>query len=302
MFSLENFINMLSESLDLDLDCIFISKEFKMKKVMLKEDLKQSLINSFIDKLKYVVKDKKVVEYNPIVTIADNIDSICINDVPNLKKIYEGLFKIEEINTIEKFSDIHDSKAYVMILKNDEIEIALFKKFISSIYLKSKKKFIFNEGIMEQFNKDILSIDDKFDCVSFENELLVFYKSSFEQIFDYKDEYTKKAIENIEKIESINVIKNIELIKEESEKITIKKKLAKIKETDIEWFNDQIKNNFSRIAETITTANTDITIVEGKLEINDVSDLVHLIQNDFVKSNIDDEEFISESKTKIKSS
>lgn len=97
-----------------------------------------------------------------------------------------------------------------------------FKKFISSIYLKSKMKLLWFEGRMERLDKDIISIDDKFDCVGFSNNLLVISKPTFEQIFDYKDEDTKKANENIEHMNKLSIIKNIELLAMEYEKVTIK--------------------------------------------------------------------------------
>ncbi|MFR7936332.1 MAG: Kiwa anti-phage protein KwaB-like domain-containing protein [Clostridium perfringens] len=187
-----------------------------------------------------------------------------------------------------------------MILKKDDMNLMFFKKFISSIYLKSKMKLLWLEGRMERLDKDIISIDDKFDCVGFSNNLLVISKPAFEQIFDYKDEYTKKANENIEHMNKLSIIKNIELLAMECEKVTIKKKLAKIKKDQIEWFKDQIENNFNRVEHIIDKAGLDIQVIEGELNINDVSELIHLIQNDYLKSEIDDENYIADSKRPIK--
>lgn len=300
MFNLDEAREFLREVEGFDLDCIFISKEYELKKALLQENLKNEIIENLINRFNKITKEKNVVEYDPIVKLEDSIDSISIEDVSKLNLIEENLKAIEAIEEIQSFDEIYDSRAYVMILKKDDINLMFFKKFISSIYLKSKMKLLWFEGRMERLDKDIISIDDKFDCVGFSNNLLVISKPAFEQIFDYKDEYTKKANENIEHMNKLSIIKNIELLAMECEKVTIKKKLAKIKKDQIEWFKDQIENNFNRVEHIIDKAGLDIQVIEGELNINDVSELIHLIQNDYLKSEIDDENYIADSKRPIK--
>ncbi|EIA17472.1 Kiwa anti-phage protein KwaB-like domain-containing protein [Clostridium perfringens] len=300
MFNLDEAREFLREVEGFDLDCIFISKEYELKKALLQENLKNEIIENLINRFNKITKEKNVVEYDPIVKLEDSIDSISIEDVSKLNLIEENLKAIEAIEEIQSFDEIYDSRAYVMILKKDDMNLMFFKKFISSIYLKSKMKLLWLEGRMERLDKDIISIDDKFDCVGFSNNLLVISKPAFEQIFDYKDEYTKKANENIEHMNKLSIIKNIELLAMECEKVTIKKKLAKIKKDQIEWFKDQIENNFNRVEHIIDKAGLDIQVIEGELNINDVSELIHLIQNDYLKSEIDDENYIADSKRPIK--
>lgn len=300
MFNLDEAREFLREVEGFDLDCIFISKEYELKKALLQENLKNEIIENLINRFNKITKEKNVVEYDPIVKLEDSIDSISIEDVSKLNLIEENLKAIEAIEEIQSFDEIYDSRAYVMILKKDDMNLMFFKKFISSIYLKSKMKLLWFEGRMERLDKDIISIDDKFDCVGFSNNLLVISKPAFEQIFDYKDEYTKKANENIEHMNKLSIIKNIELLAMECEKVTIKKKLAKIKKDQIEWFKDQIENNFNRVEHIIDKAGLDIQVIEGELNINDVSELIHLIQNDYLKSEIDDENYIADSKRPIK--
>ncbi|HBI6881310.1 TPA: DUF4868 domain-containing protein [Clostridium perfringens] len=300
MFNLDEAREFLREVEGFDLDYIFISKEYELKKALLQENLKNEIIENLINRFNKITKEKNVVEYDPIVKLEDSIDSISIEDVSKLNLIEENLKAIEAIEEIQSFDEIYDSRAYVMILKKDDMNLMFFKKFISSIYLKSKMKLLWLEGRMERLDKDIISIDDKFDCVGFSNNLLVISKPAFEQIFDYKDEYTKKANENIEHMNKLSIIKNIELLAMECEKVTIKKKLAKIKKDQIEWFKDQIENNFNRVEHIIDKAGLDIQVIEGELNINDVSELIHLIQNDYLKSEIDDENYIADSKRPIK--
>lgn len=299
MFNLEFSRSILEDKKGFDLDCIFISKGYELKKALIQDNLKDEIIENLVERFIKITDDMKVVEYDPIVKIDGSIDSISVEDVTKLNEIKNNLYNIESIEEAKKFEELQDSKAYAMVLKKDNSSIIFFKKVISSIYLKSKMKILWFEGRMQKFNKDILSIDEKFDCVMYSDDLLVFSKSAFEQIFDYKDEYTKKANENIAYIDNFSIINNIDLIREESEKVTIKKKLAKIKSENIDWFNNQLQNNFNKIEHTINTVGLDIEIVDGKLNINDVSELIHLVQNDYLKSEIDDENYVADSKKHI---
>ena len=299
MFNLEEVRELLYDRNGFDLDCIFISKDYEFKKALIQDDLKEEIISSLIDRFINITNEKNVVEYDPIIKLDYSIDSICVEDVTKLNEIKDTFNNIEDIDEIQDFSEVHNSKAYAMVLKKDDINLIFFKKFISSIYLKSKMKILWLEGRMQRFNRDILSIDDKFDCVTYMEDLLVFSKSAFEQIFDYKDEYTRKANDNIDYIDEFNIVRNIDLLREEAEKVTIKKKLAKIKTENIDWFNNQLQTNFNKIEHTINTVGLDIEIVDGTLKINDVSELIHLIQNDYLKSEIDDENYVADSKTHI---
>lgn len=299
MFNLEEVRELLYDRNGFDLDCIFISKDYEFKKALIQDDLKEEIISSLIDRFINITNEKNVVEYDPIIKLDYAIDSICVEDVTKLNEIKDIFNNIEDVDEIQDFSEVYNSKAYAMVLKKDDINLVFFKKFISSIYLRSKMKILWLEGRMQRFNRDILSIDDKFDCVTYMEDLLVFSKSAFEQIFDYKDEYTRKANDNIDYIDGFNIVSNIDLLREESEKVTIKKKLAKIKTENIDWFNNQLQTNFNKIEHTINTVGLDIEIVDGTLNINDVSELIHLIQNDYLKSEIDDENYVADSKTHI---
>ncbi len=300
MFNLNEAREFLREIDGFDLDCIFISKEYELRKVLLQENLKNEIIENLINRFYKITKEKNVVEYNPIANWEDSIDSISVEDVSKLNLIEENLKAIETIEEIQNFDEIYNSRAYVMILKKDDINLMFFKKFISSIYLKSKMKLLWFEGRMERLDKEIISIDDKFDCVSFDNNILIISKSAFEQIFDYKEEYSKKASENINNLNSLNIIDNIDLLVEEANKVTIKKKLAKLKKEQIEWFDYQLQNNFSRVEHIINKEGSGIDYIDRKIVIKDVSNFIHLIENDFLKSEIDDENYIVDSKRLFK--
>ena len=159
---------------------------------------------------------------------------------------------------------------------------------------------MFNEGRLKQIKEDIISIDDKFDCVMYENYMAIFTQLYFEQIFNYQDEYTKKCNENINKIRQLNIIKNIEDIEKESEKVTIKKKLAKIKDSDINWFKDKVNNSLNDIQNIISSVGLDMKIENGEIISNDTSELIHLIQDDYLKSNLSGDDYVTDKKTKIK--
>ncbi|WP_285440679.1 Kiwa anti-phage protein KwaB-like domain-containing protein [Clostridium autoethanogenum] len=167
------------------------------------------------------------------------------------------------------------------------------------MYLKSKFKILLSEGKMKKIDKDILSLNNKFDCVMYKEDIAIFTQLYFEQIFDYKDEYTKKANKTISKIKKLNIIENIDNIESDCEKITIKKKMSKIKDESINWFKEKVESNIEDIKNIISKANLDMEVRNGKIISNDTSELIHLIQDDYLKSNLSGNNFVADKKTKI---
>lgn len=299
MFNLEEVKLLLGSKDNFDLDCLFMSKEYELSKVLLDNDLKEELINNLIERFVYMTKEKTVEDYDPIVKLDDKVPSIGVADVSNLDRIKDKFNNIEKIASIDSIEETKDSKAYAIILKKDEEKIIFFKKFSSTNYLKRKLKILFKDGRLKKLNQDILSIDDKFDCVVYKDHIAIFTQLYFEQIFDYKDEYTKKANENINKIRELDLIKNIDLMEKDCKKVTIKKKISKITNENIEWFNNKMKNDVDRIKSVIQEAKLDMVIEKNKIVANDTSELIHLIQNDYLTSKISEENFVTDKKTKL---
>lgn len=289
------------ESTDLLLSCVFISKDFKLSKVLIEDNLKNDLKKRIIEKFINLTKEKCMGEYDPIAKLDGIIDSIDVKEVPKLQKIKKNFNDMSNIPEIEKFEEIKNSKAYAIVLTdiNTEKSYIFFKKVFSSLYLKSKLKGIFSEGKLKKIKENIISIDDKFDCVMYEDYMAIFTQLYFEQIFDYKDEYTKKCKENINKIKQLNIIENIENIENDSGKITIKKKLAKIKDEDINWFRDKINNSPRDIENIINMVGLDMKIENGKIISNDTSELIHLIQDDYLKSDLSGDNYVTDKKIKL---
>ena len=266
------------------LSCVFILEDFSLRKVLIENSLREEMKENIIKKFIYLTNNKEMTEYDPIVKLDDLIDNIDIEEVPKLKEIKSSLDNIDSIQLVNNFKEIENSRAYVIIMTNvdDNKRYFFFKKIFSSLYLKSKLKVLFNEGRLKQIKEDIIT------------------QLYFEQIFNYQDEYTKKCNENINKIRQLNIIKNIEDIEKESEKVTIKKKLAKIKDSDINWFKDKVNNSLNDIQNIISSVGLDMKIENGEIISNDTSELIHLIQDDYLKSNLSGDDYVTDKKTKIK--
>ncbi|AGY75321.1 hypothetical protein [Clostridium autoethanogenum] len=131
MFELQDAKMELECKEDISLSCIFISQNFELSKVLIEKELKDDLIKSFIDRFLRSTKEKKVVEYDPIVKLDDCIDSINIQEIPNLNNMQDKFDDISNIKLIDKFSDIETSRAYAIILNNRKSnnKVILFKNF-----------------------------------------------------------------------------------------------------------------------------------------------------------------------------
>lgn len=305
MFNLAETRQQFKDDNEMELDCIFLDDEYNVTKILVDTEAKADVIKSIINKFQFLTKDKSVTQYDPIVKLDDCIDSISSSTLSNekIEKINLALEDITAINEIRNFEDIENSKAYILILTNLESskKISFIKKVSSSTYLKSKLKFLYCEGRFEKIDKNIFSIDDKFDCALYESEFAIFSQAHFEQIFDYKDEYTRKANNVIDKINNLNIIDNMESIVTDSSKITVKKKLSRITESSINWFRDRFENDIESIKDTIDRAQLDMVINDnGKIIANDTSELIHLIQDDYLRSNIsENNQYVAERKTKV---
>lgn len=297
-------LNNWKEDSQLSLSCLFISKEFKLSKVLIEDDLRKDLKKSIIENFINLTNEMKICEYDPIVNLDDCIDSIKVDEVPKLEKIKKSFKEVSHIPVISTFKEIENSRAYAIVLTNIDSEksYVFFKKIFSSLYLKSKLKGLFSEGRLKKIKDNIISIDDKFDCVMYEDYMAIFKQLYFEQIFDYQDEYTKKCNENISKIKALNIINNIENMEKDSEKVTIKKKLAKIKDEDINWFKDKVNNSLKDIENIINKVGLDMKIEKGKIISNDTSELIHLIQDDYLRSDLSGDDYVTDRKTKIRKS
>ncbi|KEH91814.1 hypothetical protein Z962_12875, partial [Clostridium botulinum C/D str. BKT12695] len=123
MFNLENVRSLFDNKDDFDLDCLFMSKEYKLKKVLLDNNLKKELIDSLIDKFIYMTEGKTIEAYDPIVKLDDKIPSLSVGDVGNLENVKENFNNIETVNTVSSIEDIKSSKAYIIILKKEDNKV-----------------------------------------------------------------------------------------------------------------------------------------------------------------------------------
>lgn len=76
--------------------------------------------------------------------------------------------------------------------------------------------------------------------------------------------------------------------------------MAKIKDSDINWFKDKVNNSLNDIQNIISSVGLDMKIENGEIISNDTSELIHLIQDDYLKSNLSGDDYVTDKKTKIK--
>lgn len=75
--------------------------------------------------------------------------------------------------------------------------------------------------------------------------------------------------------------------------------MSKIKDESINWFKEKVESNIEDIKNIISKANLDMEVRNGKIISNDTSELIHLIQDDYLKSNLSGNNFVADKKTKI---
>lgn len=60
----------------------------------------------------------------------------------------------------------------------------------------------------------------------------------------------------------------------------------KVIQENLNWFKDQVINNSSNIQTIIQRANLDMEFNDGKIIAHDCSELIHLIQDDYLNSHL----------------
>jgi len=200
------------------------------------------------------------------------------NDVVDLKKINKNFL---------------DGLWYYVILFDDGNKTMLFYKKYSKSMVLSKGLFLalaFKAGDFDKLNKDIFRIEEKADCIFFDNKLIIRSKGNFEKIFDFFEQIKKNAEAGIKFIE---------------EKLPFS--IENFNEIKSDWMNHEIKirklnNIFStKILERIDSANIELLIKDGTLKNSTIKkdsegklilsskdpwEILNILDDDYVKSRL----------------
>ena len=242
----------------------------------LNNELSKTIIERNIGLLECILRDKLIIEFDPIMTKDDSIDCLFANSV-NGYRIMKDDFSIESnINRNMKEMKIEDLTFYITEISKDDKSIKFLRRYTNAKTLKKKSlPFKLINNSLENMNDELFFIDNNIDSVIINDQyVLVLNRYSFEIIFNYKENYKTNLQKALELIEKAELIENFEQFKEDcTEGVLIAKKFTKImKEDNI----TTIKKNISRVPAAIEKADIPIEFKGGKIIYNDKTEIYFL--------------------------
>ena len=198
---------------------------YTFKKCVLETNFGDQLKKDFILNLEKIKRKNKsgllFEEYSPIAETNKKLYEF--KSKINKPILYDFYDNPKNYSTLKELDFAKTPIAYVIIFEIRNQQKAYFYKrvFWNNILKKDKAyRFLFDEEKLKEIKKDIFVISKDFDCVLFEDFLLINNKSGYEYIFDLEGEFKNiskivlkelnKAIpiENYSKFES-HCLKNI---------------------------------------------------------------------------------------------
>lgn len=233
-----------------------------------------------------VIDNKKAVyvleqndEYKPFALLNENMDEISSFDEKDIGKVLGFLFKLN-LNSKKFF--IYQ-QAYVG----------------SKIQTKNNLRIIQKDDVFEIVDKEMLKIDKRGELLILNNTILVRNVKVLQDFFGFQMFVRNQAQNVISKLEELDILENINTLKEyqNGEKLTISKKLMKIKNSPVLEMN---KEELINKIPLVPRYKNIIHIEDGKIRTNtkkDVDNLMKLLNDDYVKSELTNKEYDSVSKT-----
>ena len=185
--------------------------------------------------------------------------------------------------------------------------LLLFKKSTPARLLKKRKlAVVFRNGQFNKLDSQIITLEDNYDASllikdipdATPNVIIIFNRQLFEAFFSFIEHYQKDINDKIQIINDMALFDNvgnlIQLCQKDARKI---KKLAKIVKS--EYFNSMDK---TKIKESITAYGLKIDLNSEnriKLEDSDIWDILRILDDDCVKSDITGSKYLAHAKMKV---
>lgn len=254
-----------------------------LREQYLDDDTEYGDISDVIDNKKMVYVLEQSEEYCPFSALGDNLDVISTFEEKNIERVLGFIFKIN-LNSKKIFAY---QQAYVG----------------SRLQAKNVLRIMQKEDVFQIVEKEMLKIDKRVELVIVDNTILVRNVKVLQDYFGFQLFVRNQAQSVISKLEELDILGDIDVLKEcqNGEKLTISKKLMKIKNSPV---LEMDKDELIRKIPLIPRYRGIIHIEDGKIRTStkkDVDNLLKLLNDDIVKSELTDKEYDSTSKILLNS-
>jgi len=258
-------------------------------------------MNSLKDRIRSIALEIINTQY-----LQDEVVYCDILDVIDNKK---AVYVLEQSDEYKPFALLNDD-SMDEVFNFDEKDIGNVLGFIyqqayvgSRLQAKNNLRIIQKDNVFEIVDKEMLKIDKRGELLILDNTILVRNVKVLQDFFGFQVFVRNQAQSVISKLEELDIIGNIATLKEyqTGEKLTISKKLMKVKNSPVLAMDkDELINKIPLVPRYKNI----IHIENGKIRTNtkkDVDNLMKLLNDDYVKSELTDMEYDSTSKTLLNS-
>lgn len=211
-------------------------------------------------------------------------------------RIFEQLEDLNpEEDIIENVEELVKSKAYMIILRNEEgIQVVGFKTLPENWRMKRNKGLIplfYNENRFEDLEaENVFSIASTVDLLYFNETLFILSKKEFESGLNFREGMIAGANEMFAEVQQLNLFVNMDvLITKVGNNQRYLRKIATIKNLG-HYRNPQFLQRMHQLSQ---TKGWNITFQNGQIIFTDetLDDILTLLQNKRLHSELTDEDF-----------
>ena len=298
--NVDSFKSTLQEILNSDVPNIKLyatTQQNKTKKISISSDVSDNLLELFKKSIEDMFLDEDK-EYR-LKPIEDNNDEAAktyyyfngentyerLNVLHNLSSLDEEVFNFENTN-------LDDIETFYITISNGEKTITLYKKNYAINVLRRGKTIFFtkHDKNIDELKKDILKIDQSFQFMAIENNILIVNLSMLETQLGYDKVITKKAQETVELIASLDFLEDIAKLEEMVQTKKIAKKINLVKNSQVLNIFQSDINKVKTFIDSIEDLKKSLKFTEdNKLKLNSkigVERFLKLLDDAYLKSEL----------------
>ena len=265
-------------------------------------DLKTAIHSQIHD---YIVNEEteNPIDYNPLINDKNIVQKIECSELHKLSEFVEDIERDPILYTETALTKGHSLWIIAIVMDDGENKIFSFQKIRNKTFLENKKINLILNGNLEKFDKPLLPLESKIDCICSLNDdnpiMYIFHNYYFEQIFGFEEKFRNEIKEKLEKFENRT---------DKSVKLDVKKLFSKIENNkrslkklymilNNDNYNYLTEENIRKIEE--KSENIKFNRSNGELhldEFEDVKKILNLLNDDYLEGILSQKPFKTSNK------
>ncbi|RDE87344.1 DUF4868 domain-containing protein [Aggregatibacter aphrophilus] len=267
-------------------------------------DMDKKLPTRFKGYLKNQLQGKKfhVEKYDYSNADCDDVLLTVDSGITDFEKVEAEINKGFDNPRVDNHKDLLNSWAYVILFEKDDKKLYAWKKINTDM----QPKKVASKGILFFINKELVDPDDKevfviypnYDFFVYKRTVFIASKKQFESSMNFREGMKRKSAEVIADFKNLETFKNIELIEQYvGNNLHHLRKMASILKSGYYKQPDYLK----KLIAVNKKEKWDLKVENGQIVVEEetIDLLLKLLNNDRLRSPINDEIFDAAAKSKV---